>query len=197
LLTEYVADAEVLTHYVADGAAAVSSDVIEIKHYMREFTINDLRLDTEYELCLTVNKQTSNLNCTRVRTRKQRDLGQAGLRNVFTPDVIALVVAVVTSVFVTMAVLTFAARRYNKARLRRYQDDVIYQDHVSQLFLAGMDSLSNVASETYENEAAVAITTSTATSAVFFDEADLEEIVSTASMSFSVKPQTCKQGSVL
>ena len=155
---------------------------VDIKHYMRSYTISDLRPNTDYEFCIAV-KQTNDyrtVNCTSATTRERMDNGK-GMHSLL-PFVIGIGGAILAGLMCLVASVAYAARRYDRKK-RGIQQDVTCQDHMSELFLANMDSMTNMmSSETYTNE--VAVTTP------IFDEADLDEIRCTASMQPSNKSFT-------
>ena len=71
-------------------------------------------------------------------------------------------------IFFGRRALTHVVKRYNK---KKRQQEELYTDNLSQLFLASMDSMSDTTPITYENRAAE-----------MFDDDDIDEIRSTASM---------------
>lgn len=157
------------------------SVVTTIKHYMRTYTISDLQPETAYHFCISVKLQDEKwfiVNCTAVITR-HRQFVESGLRS-FRAYVIGFGVA---GILLTSCLILFAigaGRRYDKIRNRctNWPQDVAAsssRDHLAQVNLSDT-GLTNVASETFENVAAAAI----------FDEADLVEIRSTASMTTSL-----------
>ena len=141
---------------------------VSIRPYMRTYTVAQLLPDTAYEFCLGIKheKDRVKINCTAVSTHKggYARKGVVDTRNYFIGGALACFVLIL---FVTCS-MTYVLKRYNK---RRREQDELYSDNLSQLFLASMDSMSDTTPITYENRGAE-----------MFDEDDLEEIRSTASM---------------
>lgn len=176
-----------LHHGSGDGLSTeVNNDSalvrFSVKPYMRSYTISDLLPDTEYEVCISVRRPHGGhdfipFNCTTFSTR-HRGFADSGLRS-HASTVIGGGVACVVGLVCIVGLGAIVARRYD--RKKRLQQDrrsgVIVgggggaEGRLSQLFLASVDSVASA--QTFENKAA---------SAAIFDEADLEEIRSTASM---------------
>lgn len=149
-----------------------------VKPYMRSYTISDLESETEYDVCISVRRLHSQdfipFNCTTVTTR-HRGFAESGLRS-HASTVIGGGVACFLGLGCIVGLAAIGARRYD--RKKRIQQDrrngVVAEGaegRLSQLFLASVDSVTSA--QTFENKAAAA---------AIFDEADLEEIRSTASM---------------
>jgi len=156
-----------------------SANTIPIKHYMRSFTASELPPETDYEFCMCVRRAPTNhfrvINCTVASTRN-RKYGEPGLRNLV-PYVIVVGVLVIGAILCIGSTIVCSVKVLD--RTKRSMQEVTSADHMSEMFLASLDNGSNMASETYENEAA---------SSAIFDEADLDEIRNTACMSSARSP---------
>lgn len=161
-----------------------------VKPYMRLYTIGDLDPDSSYEICISFRRRPSppdssafvRINCTVVSTRVRgstaADWG-SGLRSL-APTVACAAAAGVVGLGCLVALAAYGTRRYDRRRqrgVREDEDDDAFSsrcdgdDQMTSLFLASVDS---VTSQTFENRAA--------TTSAIFDDADLEEIRSTATM---------------
>ena len=139
---------------------------VDIKPYMRTYTASELCPRCMYEFCIAVRHEARpvRINCTAVQTR-QEDYGELrSSRSYIIGGASATLVILVT----VACGATWLVRRYNK---RRRQREELYSDNLSQLFLASIDSMSDTTPITYENRGAE-----------MFDDDDIEEIRSTASM---------------
>ncbi|KAK2156421.1 hypothetical protein LSH36_214g05031 [Paralvinella palmiformis] len=141
---------------------------VNIEPYMRTFTANDLTPKAKYEFCIAMEQasRTVRINCTLVTTRRQeyRISGLFNARNF----IIGGAAGCFALVLIVVCTATYFIKRYN--RRKRAQEE-LYSDNLSQLFLASMDSMSDTTPITYEN-----------TGAEMFDDDDIDEIRSTASM---------------
>lgn len=140
--------------------------IIDIKPYMRSYTASELQPKTWYEFCIAVkhHDRSMRINCTLVSTRNSNflELGVFTARDY----IIGGAVGCVTALVLIVCVVTLAVKKYNR---RRRQQEELYGDNLSQLFLASMDSMSDTTPITYENRAAE-----------IFDDDDIEEIRSAA-----------------
>ncbi|ELU10575.1 hypothetical protein CAPTEDRAFT_152802 [Capitella teleta] len=141
---------------------------IDIKPYMRTYTASELRPSSTYEVCIAVkHKQLSiRINCTSVVTKGDAvsPIGVLSLRRYVIGGVIGLLIVTLCAA----CAITYLVKKYNQ---RRKAQEEIFSDNLSHLFLASMDSMSDITPITFENRAAE-----------IFDDDDLEEIRSTASM---------------
>lgn len=156
-----------------------SANNVPIKHYMRSFTASELPSETDYEFCMCVRRAPTNhfrvINCTVASTRN-RKYGESGLHNLV-PYVVVVGVFVIGAILCIGSTIVCSSKVFD--RTKRSIQEVTSADHMSEMFLASLDNASNMASETYENEAV---------SSAIFDEADLDEIRSTAYMSSARSP---------
>ena len=140
--------------------------IINIKPYMRSYTASELHPQTFYEFCIAVkhNDKSMRINCTRVSTRNANflELGIFTARDY----IIGGAIGCVAFILLTVCSVTLLVKKYNR---RRRQQEELYGDNLSQLFLASMDSMSDTTPITYENRAAE-----------IFDDDDIEEIRSAA-----------------
>ena len=141
---------------------------IDIEPYMRSFTANRLNPATRYEFCMAMQQgqNTVHINCTSVTTRRT-DHTNAGLFNARN-YIIGGSAACLILVIVVTCVVSYFIKKYN---MRKRAEEELYSDNMSQLFLASMDSMSDTTPITYENRGAE-----------MFDDDDIDEIRSTASM---------------
>jgi Leucine-rich repeat (LRR) protein len=164
--SRYAHDYQIL--YRASGRLNATYRVVDIKPYMRSYTVSELEAETAYEFCIAVqhDSRSVRINCTQVRTRTPDFL----TRSIFNSRDYIIGGSIAGFIIVAIAVCALAhvVRRYNK---RRRQQEELYTDNLSQLFLASMDSMSDTTPITYENRAAE-----------MFDDDDIDEIRSTASM---------------
>ena len=142
--------------------------IVNIKPYMRTYTVSELNPQTSYEFCIAVQHggRSVRINCTSIITREKTYLG-LGLYN-YRNYIIGGTIASVLVAFTLICTASHFIRKFNK---RRRQQEELYSDNLSQLFLASIDSMSDTTPITYENRAAE-----------MFDDDDIEEIRSTASM---------------
>ncbi len=141
---------------------------IEIKSYMRSFTITQLLPHIVYDFCLAAKHgpKTIKLNCTTVRTKPARS-SQAGIVDV-RKYVIGITMSLMAVVVFGVCLSAMFVRRYGR-RSRRLHDD-LYADNMADLFLASGDGVSDTTPMNLENRAAD-----------MFDEDDLDDLDGSAS----------------
>ncbi len=156
--TQYTHDYQIL---YKQGHTNHTYKIINIKPYMRSYTASELNPETDYEFCIAVrhNMKSMRINCTLVSTRAQNFMrGVISARDYIIGGFIGCLVTLV----ILICIITYLVKRYNR---RKRQQDELYGDNLSQLFLASMDSMSDTTPITYENRAAE-----------IFDDDDIEEI---------------------
>ena len=139
---------------------------MDIKPYMKSYTVSELAPSSRYEVCIAVNhdKQPIRLNCTVIITHPLTSM-PSGAINV-EKYIIGGSILCVLGFTVIILLLTWLIRRFNQ---RRCQHEDLYGDNMSQLFLSNMDNESDTTPITYENRAAE-----------IFDDEDIQEIRSAA-----------------
>jgi hypothetical protein len=134
---------------------------------MRSYTASELTEKTVYDFCIAVRHQGKSvrINCTGIMTRSGYiHTGLIDARNYIVGGAITSLILLV----VIGCALTHLVKRYNR---KKRQQQELYSNNSSQLFLASLDSMSDTTPITYENKVAE-----------MFDDDDIEEIMSTSSM---------------
>ncbi len=123
--------------------------IINIQPYMKSYTASHLTPHTKYEFCIAVKHQgiSTRLNCTVITTQPPEGpmFGTLNAKNSILGSLVACFVAL--SLFFTTACIM--VRRYN--RRRRSAEELLGADYLSQVYLAGMDAMSDTTPITYEN----------------------------------------------
>ena len=126
-----------------------SYTIINILPYMRSYTASDLIPKTKYEFCIAVTHQsvTTRLNCTVINTNPPEDplFGTMDARNTIIGGSIACFIVLI----IVISSVSMMIRRYN--RRRRSAEELLGADYLSQVYLAGMDAMSDTTPITYEN----------------------------------------------
>ena len=126
-----------------------SYTVVNILPYMRSYTASHLLPNTKYEFCIAVTHRsiTTRLNCTVISTNPPEGplFGTMDARNTILGGSIACLLVLV--IFITTVFLMI--KRYNKRR--RSAEELLGADYLSQVYLAGMDAMSDTTPITYEN----------------------------------------------
>ena len=144
--TKYQRDYEMLYREVNVNE---SYTVVKIWPYMRSYTASHLLPKTKYEFCIAVTHKgiTTRLNCTVISTNPPEGplFGTMDAKNTILGGSIACLIVLV--IFITTVSLMI--RRYNKRR--RSAEELLGADYLSQVYLAGMDAMSDTTPITYEN----------------------------------------------
>lgn len=175
--TDHTRDYSLTYRKLADNSTSVSATV-PIKHYMRSFTASELPPETEFEFCIWIRPSTTNhfrsINCTVVATRNRKSGGGGGewrrMRSLGGPLGAAAVVVVVVcgAIFCLSSSVVCSAKTFDwtKRQMHDAASAAAAADRMSEMFLSSpLEGGSNMASETYENEAA---------ESAIFDDADLD-----------------------
>ena len=126
--------------------------IIDIRSLMRSFTVSGLRSMTSYEFCIGLRNTNSILyiSCKLVSTKGREYLGHGymDIKRAVMGGLIGGVCGLVT----LACVLSHLIRRYNRRKIMQEQ---LRGERTSELYLAGIDVISDTAPVTYENTAAV------------------------------------------
>ncbi len=144
--TRYQRDYEIMYREVNVNE---SYKIVRIQPWMRLYTAPNLLPNTKYEFCIAVTHQgvTTRLNCSVISTNPTEGLmyGTMDAKNSILGGVIACFVVF----FLFISTMCFMIRRYN--RRRRSAEELLGADYLSQVYLAGMDAMSDTTPITYEN----------------------------------------------
>jgi Leucine-rich repeat (LRR) protein len=161
------------THYTHDyqilykeNKKNVTYHRVDIRPYMRTYTASELSPQTFYEFCIAVKYDTLSLriNCTSISTTDKAFLHE-GIHSV-RQYIVGGSIGILLVLVLIVCSCTYAVRKYNK---KKRQQEELFGDNLSQIFLASIDSMSDTTPITYENRAAE-----------IFDDDDIEEIRSSA-----------------
>ncbi|XP_064651298.1 leucine-rich repeat neuronal protein 3-like [Lineus longissimus] len=148
---------------------------VKLAPYMRSYTITGLKPNTRYFMCIAMLHpgHEKHERCQQVETKSYGSI-TAGILNI-RPYVLGVGVGGTVSL-VAIALIVLLAYLRHKRNQQRMKE--LYGDNLSQMFLASVDSFSDITPMTYENLAAQV-----------FDEDDIAEIRGTSAFAASVTPE--------